>query len=144
MNGYETYQESEIHLADPVRLIELLYRGALESVRHARVLLSCGDIEGRGRAVSKASAILIELASCLDHERGGEISRNLAEIYGYLQWRLTEGHSNQQDEPLAEVERIMDQLTSAWSACRIAELQAPAPLLPQFDADAPRQLSCSF
>lgn len=143
MNGYEAYQESEVYLADPVHLVTLLYRGALDSVRCARLQLRSGDIEGRGRSISTAAAILLELVSTLDHERGGEISRNLAGLYVYMQQRLTEGHVAQLDQPLVEVEDLLDELTSAWESISNIEARTPVAVLPTGEVGVPA-LSCSF
>jgi flagellar secretion chaperone FliS len=120
MSGYEAYQEVEIAMADPVQLIELLYQGALDSVRSARIDLAAGQIERRGRAISKASAIVMELSASLDLERGGEIARNLAALYQYILMRLSESHVKASDTSLAEVERLMASLAPAWSSCRQA------------------------
>jgi flagellar secretion chaperone FliS len=120
MSGYNAYLESEIELAGPVRLVELLYQGALDAIRSARRDLAAGRIESRGRGVSKASAIVLELSASLDFERGGEIARNLAALYEYLLVRLTEGHAKASDEPLAEAERLLAILASAWANCKPA------------------------
>jgi flagellar protein FliS len=143
MNIYETYRQTEVLTADPVRLIDILYRGALDAARDARTCLRSGDIAGRGNAVSKASAILIELASSLDQERGGEFSRNLGELYIYMLRRLTTAHAQQTEEPLAEVEKLLMTLVEAWSALTPAEPEVPAELYATAGAETER-FSCSF
>jgi len=126
MNAYENYQESEILSAGPMKLIELLYRGALDSVRDARISLRNGDIDRRGKAVSKASEIVIELTASLDHAQGGELSRNLGELYDYLLRRLSEGHVTQMDTPFAEVEQLLGVLLDGWICCS-TDTDAPLP-----------------
>lgn len=116
MYAYDHQLEAEILSADPVKLVALLYQGALDGIRDARRKLAAGDIEGRGRAVSKVSAILLHLVSTLDHERGGEISRNLAELYDYLLRRLSEGNFMQMEQPFAEVEGHLVGLHGAWTS----------------------------
>ena len=142
MSGYETYRESEIALADSVKLVEILYQGALDSVRKARRDLATGNIEPRGRAASKASAILMELTAVLDFDRGGQIARNLAALYDYMLTRLTEGHAKASDPPFAEVERLLAGLAAAWATCRPAS-DLPAEVLPSVDGEH-HHLSCSF
>ncbi len=127
MSGYEAYQELEIELADPVKLVELLYQGALQSVRAARCDLAAGQIERRGRAISKVSAMLMELSASLDMDRGGEIARNLAALYQYMLMRLTEGHIKSSDAALAEVERLIVTLATAWEGSS-AGPEIPGPI----------------
>ena len=120
-NPYRTYVEDGILTADPVKLVQLLYRGAIEAVAAARAKLASGEIKSRSAAVSKAIEILAELASTLDHEKGGELSVRLAALYDYMQRRLIDGNSGQADAPLAEVGRILQTLEEAW-------LQVKAPV----------------
>jgi len=141
MSGYDAYQEYEIALADPLKLVELLYQGALASVRSARRELAAGRIEPRGRAVSKASAIVMELAAALDRERGGEIARNLAALYQYMLTRINEGHANAADAPLAEVERLIAELAGAWTGVRSA---SEIPDLPHIADPEFHSLSSTF
>jgi flagellar biosynthetic protein FliS len=80
-NRYQNYIEEELLTADPVRLIQLLYRGTLDSITSARRYLKLGDIRARSRAISKAMTIVTELSLSLNHTAGGELSKNLAEVY---------------------------------------------------------------
>ena len=83
---YDRYFESEILTADPVKLVHLLYRGALQSISEARAAVRAGDIATRSRHITKAASILNELACSLDHSKGAAISRRLhAELYDYVQ-----------------------------------------------------------
>jgi flagellar protein FliS len=121
MNGYELYQEARIESADPIELVALLYDGAIDAVRRARFCLAQGDIEGRGRAISKTAAIILELSGSLDHQSGGELSQRLADLYAYIQQRLSEAHLKQKDEPLAESERLLTTLSEGWRQARNPE-----------------------
>ena len=110
----DAYLESKILSADPMELIRLLYDGALRAIRNARVHLANNEIAERSRAISKAMAILTELSGSLDHAAGGEISRNLARLYNYMQERLLEANLHQADQPLAEVLDLLQVLAEAW------------------------------
>src|ERR1035438_10573020 len=77
----EAYLESRIMSADPLELVSLLYQGAIDSVRDARKYLAQEDIPARGKAIAKATDILIELEASLNHKAGGSISRRLADMY---------------------------------------------------------------
>jgi flagellar secretion chaperone FliS len=111
---YQEYLDAEVLTADPVKLIELMYRGALESITGARAALAAGDIPGRARLISKTVAIVNELALSLDHSRGQELCRSLVELYDYMARRLNEANARQADEPLAEVAKLLGDLLGAW------------------------------
>jgi flagellar protein FliS len=111
------YQESldhEILTADPVRLIQMLYRGAVDSITTARRSLKLGDIRARSRAISKAMAIVTELSLSLNHTMGGDLSKNLAELYAYAEKLLIQANWEQSDAPLAEAECLLSTLLEGW------------------------------
>ena len=111
---HQEYLDNEILTADPVKLIQLMYRGALESVSGARAALSAGDISSRSRLISKAVAIINELALSLDHSQDASLCRNLVELYDYMARRLNEANAKQVDRPLAEVAGLLSELLDAW------------------------------
>jgi len=123
-NRYQTYIEEEILTADPVQLIQLLYRAALDSITSARRYLKLGDIRARSRAISKAMTIMTELSLSLNHAAGGDLSKNLAELYAYTQTLLIQANVNQSDPPLEEAERLLSTLLDGWQACSPPEKQA--------------------
>ncbi len=111
---YDRYLEAEVLSADPMKLVWLLYRGALDASRTARACVESGDISGRSRQINRAYGILQELAGSLDHAQGGEISRRLASLYMYMQSRLIEANVRQSAQPLEEVETLLTTLLDAW------------------------------
>jgi flagellar protein FliS len=118
------YQESlddDILTADPVRLIQMLYRGAVDSIIAARRYLKLGDIRSRSSAISKAMAIVTELSLSLNHTTGGDLSKNLFELYAYTEKLLIQSNREQSDPPLAEAERLLSTLQEAWESCIVAD-----------------------
>ncbi|HVN04265.1 MAG TPA: flagellar export chaperone FliS [Bryobacteraceae bacterium] len=126
MPPQDAYFESQILTADPVELVRILYRAARAATRQASVELAAGRIAERSRAICKAHAILTELATTLDHARGGALSGRLAELYDYLQRRLLEANQKQKAAPLAEVERLLGTLLEGWE-----QVGQTAPAVPE-------------
>ena len=113
-NARDTYLEGRVLSADPVELVDLLYQAATDAVSDARRYLSAGDILARARSISKACDVLAELTVALDHDRGGSLSKRLAQLYGYMHGRLVEANFRQSDVPLAEVAGLLVTLKEAW------------------------------
>ena len=111
----DSYLETEILSASPMRLVELLYRGAIEAVRQARNAVDASNIAERNRQIARAHAILSELLSSLDHGRGGALSLELAELYDYMQRRLNDANFEQTTGPIEEVRRLLETLLDAWT-----------------------------
>jgi flagellar secretion chaperone FliS len=125
----DAYLTSRVLSADPIELVHLLYEHAIHLVQDARRSLAAGDIASRSQAISKTIPILTELETSLDHERGGSISWNLAQLYEYMRFRLTGANVKQEDGPLSEVEGLLKTLGGAWRAIRPAG-DAPRPPAP--------------
>jgi len=136
-NQYKNYFDEEVLTASPLKSVHLLYRGALDSVAAARRHLKLRDIAARSRAICKAMRIVTELSLSLNLQAGGELSRNLAELYGYVESLLIKANSEQCDPPLAEAERLLGVLAEAWETC--AEQAAPA--VPQ---ETYQPVSCAY
>jgi flagellar secretion chaperone FliS len=111
---YNSYLETEVLSADPIRLVQLLYRSATGSVSAARHHLAEGGIRERSHQITKTLSILHELIDSLNREKGGEIATNLAGLYAYMTTRLIEANVQQIDGPLEEVEKLFVTLSEAW------------------------------
>ncbi len=126
-NPYQNYFEDEILTADPLKLVILLYRGALDSVASARRHLASGDIRARSRSITKAMEIVSELVRSLDHERGGFLSHELSRLYEYVLNLFAESNTRQSDAPLAEAETLLSTLLAGWQGNYSNQLPSDQP-----------------
>ena len=111
---YEDSLEAEVMSASPLRLVQLLTRGAVDAVAAARVHLRAGDIAARSRQITKAQHIINELTHSLDRARAPQIATGLAALYAYIQGRLLDANFRQAEEPLAEAQGLLSSLAEAW------------------------------
>jgi flagellar protein FliS len=142
-NAQDAYLESRVLSADPLELVYLLYEAAIDAVREGRRCLAQGEIAARSRSITKAFSILQELIAALDHERGGEISARLAQLYDYMQRRLLEANFRQTDEPLAEVLGLLATLAEAWQGVK-QQTQPAAPLENPWAQGAPVEAPTAY
>lgn len=116
---FDRYVEADVLSAGPVKLVRILYWGALEAVGEARSAPTRTDdasaIGERSRQILKARQIVQELSSSLDHRQGGDLSRRLAELYAHVGRRLLDANIQETDAPLAEAEAILTTLSEAWA-----------------------------
>jgi flagellar protein FliS len=123
-NIRDSYLENRILGASPLELVAILYQEAAKSVREAIRQVEAGNIRARSNAVTRAQLILMELINSLDMQSGGEIARNLADLYGYMHMRLTEANASQSAVRLEEVSRLLETLEDGWKQCA-AESRPP-------------------
>lgn len=101
--------------ASPHRLIELLFDGFLEAVTQARGFMAAGEIEAKGKAISRAARIVEEgLKAGLNIEAGGTLARDLSALYDYLARRLTLANLRNDDAILEECTQLVEPLRQAW------------------------------
>ncbi len=107
--------ESGVIAASPHQLIVMLYEGAELAVRMAIRHINEGDLAKKSAAISKASSIILDgLLAALDPKQGGDIARQLASLYDYMNKRLMLAHLNNQTAPLEEVLGLLHELRGAW------------------------------
>jgi len=116
-HGYQKYFDNEVLAASPLKLIEMLYAAALDSIAAARRCIRQRDIPARTCAINKALRIVTELSRCLNHDAGGVMSRNLSGLYAYVVRLLVEANTKQSEARLAEAEGLLSPLAEAWKAC---------------------------
>lgn len=107
------YKKTEVNSSDNVRIIALLYDGAINFIRIAKKKMEQGDIPAKCLYVGKATAIVSELSISLNMDTG-EIAKNLRMLYDYLLDRLLYANLKNDLKALNEAERILEILSVAW------------------------------
>lgn len=122
MNGLQAYQrvntQTSITDADPHRLIQLLYDGALERINMAKARMLAKDYEGKGRLITKAIEIVGGLRGFLDFEKGGDLAARLEGLYDYMERTLFEANAKNDPEKLDEVARLLRTIKDGWDGIR--------------------------
>lgn len=113
--------ETSVNSASPEQLISLLYDGARRAIGRAQLALEQGNIPARGQAISKAIDIVGDgLRAVLDHDAGGDVAANLASLYDYIERCLLLANLHADANKLAEADRLLADLASAWKDMRAA------------------------
>jgi flagellar protein FliS len=97
-----------------VQLIQMLFDGLIESLATARGHMERGSIAEKSKSLSRAGRIVVGLQGALDFEKGGDIARNLNDLYAYVTRRLFHVNANNDMEALQEVHNLMNEIRSAW------------------------------
>ena len=120
--GLNAYRRTEVQSRTSLELVVMLYDGALRFLAQTRDAMARGDIRARQAATSRLLAIISELQSTLDLERGGEIATNLDALYTYMTERVLAGTGAGDPAAIDEVRRLLENLRDGWQA--IAQQQA--------------------
>ncbi|MEX0603773.1 MAG: flagellar export chaperone FliS [Marinobacter sp.] len=130
MNGLQAYQrvntQTSITDADPHKLIQLLYNGALERINMAKARVQAKDFEGKGKLISKAIEIIGGLRGFLDFEKGGELAAQLESLYDYMERTLFDANVKNDIGKLDEVASLLRQVKDGWDNIRDEVIQKPS------------------
>lgn len=122
MNGLQAYQrvntQTSITDADPHKLIQLLYNGALERINMAKARMQAKDFEGKGRLITKAIEIVGGLRGFLDFEKGGDLAARLEALYDYMERTLFEANAKNDVAKLDEVADLLRSIKGGWDGIR--------------------------
>lgn len=102
--------------ADRYQIIQMLMAGAIEKLVMAKVSIERNNLEAKAEHISKASAIIEGLRSCLDFEVGGEVIENLYALYSYMLDRLLDASLKNDVEIIEEVSSLVKEIKSGWDA----------------------------
>jgi len=100
--------------ANRVELIQMLFDGLIDNFNMAKGHIEHKNIAEKGRALQRASRILVSLKGALDFEKGGELAVNLNELYAYVIRRIIHINAQNDLEALAEVHSLMGEIRDAW------------------------------
>ena len=118
-NAISAYQkvdvDAAIEVADPHRLILLLFSGAQAAIGKARASMQMNQIATKGEAISQAIDIISNgLKASLDMEKGGDIAPRLEALYDYMVFRLLHANMKNDLKALEEVSGLLEEIHSAW------------------------------
>ncbi|HEY8417199.1 MAG TPA: flagellar export chaperone FliS [Limnochordales bacterium] len=109
----QQYRTTQVQTANPVRLVVMLYDGAIRFVQQGIAAIEKGDVQEAHRSLMRAQDIVAELSRALD-PRAGELAANLEQLYDYMHRRLVEGNMRKDVAPLQEVMGLLSELREAW------------------------------
>ena len=107
--------QSGASYATPHRLIAMLLEGALEKISSAKGFMQRNEIANKGNYISWAISIIEGLRLSLDKDKGGDIADNLDKLYDYMERRLVEANSKNDESMLDEVSELLMTIKAAWA-----------------------------
>ncbi|MBF0624260.1 MAG: flagellar export chaperone FliS [Magnetococcales bacterium] len=112
--GLRSYKTSRANTSSREDLLILLYEGAIRFLERSIAEKEAGKLAEHKQFLRKGLAIISELQSTLDFEKGGEVAIQLFELYGYMMDRLTQANLTQNVGFIREVVEQMGILLEGW------------------------------
>ncbi|MGL4515731.1 MAG: flagellar export chaperone FliS [Shewanella sp.] len=108
--------ESQLADASPHKITQMLFAGALERLAQTRAAIEQGNMANKGVLIGKAIGIIQGLRNGLVMDQGGELAKNLNDLYEFVLRRLGEANINNDPAALDDAATILRELKEAWDA----------------------------
>jgi flagellar protein FliS len=115
-NPYQKYKQTSVQSASREKILLMLYEAAIKFTKLAIKACEEKKIADRGINIGRAYDIIMELNNTLDHKVGGDIAKNLEQLYMYIQDEFTKANISGKPEHLRNALKIMENLYEGWVA----------------------------
>jgi flagellar protein FliS len=115
LKAAKAYLVTQVSTASQGDLLLMLYDTAIKHLRQAIDKMRAGDVAAKGVLITKALAIISELQESLNKDRGGDISKNLFQLYFFCNSRLLMANLKMRPEIVEEVITILSGLRQAFA-----------------------------
>lgn len=113
-NPYNKYKQTSVLSASREQILLMLYEAAIKFTKLAIQAVEQKNIAERGRNILRALDIVIELQATLDHKVGGELSKQLEQLYVFMIEQYTKANLRGEVEPLRANLKVLENLYEGW------------------------------
>ena len=113
-NPYQKYKQTSITSAPREQILLMLYEGAIKFTKLAIQAAEQKKIAERGQNLMRAYDIIMELQVSLDHKVGGDIARQLDQLYTYVLDQYTKANITGDVDALKNGLKVIENLYDGW------------------------------
>jgi flagellar protein FliS len=114
--GLGAYKSTSVKTASKEQVLLMLYQAAIKNCKKAIEAIEAKQVAKKGEFIGKLQDIIIELNNSLDHEVGGDISKELSSLYDYMIYSSTQANIKIDKEPLVGVLGVLNTLYDGWAS----------------------------
>jgi flagellar secretion chaperone FliS len=111
---YAQYSNTDVTTANRLRLLVMLYDGAIRFVDIAKARIETGNVAEKGLYIGKALSIVGEFKNTLDFNVAGDLPKQLERLYVFVEDRLIQANVKNDPSKLDDARRILETLRSGW------------------------------
>jgi len=140
-NPYQTYQKADMTAADPVKVIVMLYEGAIRNLRQTVGHFEAGRKTQASERINKTLKIVQYLSTSLNHEKGGEIAHNLENLYDYVRDTLAMANIDSDTAKIKSAIDVLEPLLEGWQTITTEQKKAEQNSVPKQKPSSSQGLS---
>lgn len=112
--GLRSYKTSRANTASREDLLILLYEGAIRFLERSITEFEAKNLSEHKMFLRRGLAIVAELQSTLNFDKGGDLAVQLFDLYGFMIDRLTQANVTQDMSHIRLVLNNMNTLLEGW------------------------------
>ncbi len=114
------YKVTRYESAPPLKLVQLMYEGALRFLEQAEAALLASEPARFQERCLRAQAVVAELRVSLDREQAPELAEQLDGLYHFTEGEIRAALVNESSAPLAPAREVLATLLDGWKRLEIA------------------------
>lgn len=112
--GAKAYHKTAVETASKEKVLLMLYEGCIRNLKRCKVAMENKQWAEKGVYLGKAQDIVNELSNSLNHEVGGELSKQLEALYLHIFDQTTKANIENDPQKIAHCIKILETLYSGW------------------------------
>jgi flagellar protein FliS len=108
------YLKTQVMSASPIKLIVMLYEGAIKNMKIAELAIEKQDIVQAHQQLRRAQDIIKELKNSVNAEVESDVPEDLVKLYDYCYNQLVVANLTKDKYPIDNVIQIMSELLDSW------------------------------
>lgn len=113
-NLHQKYQKMHITTASKEKILLMLYQGAIRYGKQIQLAMKENDIKNKGIYISKLISIISELMASLDFKSGGQLAKDLEQLYIFIIDETIEANITNNVKHLENIQNILNILYTGW------------------------------
>ncbi len=113
------YRESAVESAPPIKIVHMMYEGALRLLEHAERLDPQADAQAFSEKLNRADAIVSELRISLEPTHAPELAERLSALYLFVEERIRDALLDRTVEPLTAARDVLTTLLDGWKKLEV-------------------------
>jgi len=113
-HAHRQYTTTQFAALDRGKLLLMMYEGAINFLKHAKLGMEAKDYVKLAKYLNKAQAVIAELANTLDFQAGGQVAKDLSRLYEFMLFYLTEANIEKNPQKIQRVIRLIERVSSAY------------------------------
>ncbi len=123
----DAYSNASFESAPPLKIVRMMYTGAIRFIEQAELVDPQKDPGDFCDKLARAEAVVSELRVSLNEGHSPELSKNLTDLYIFVEGCIREAFLEQKVDLLLPARKVLSTLLDGWSQVEMSEPQELRP-----------------